>query len=265
MTTTRDMKTASLVKREHDESAAAKRVVVTASTGNTVSYEDTSFVSGDSPAILNVFSDLGRLGEGGYITNDGTGTFTVEISDDGTSYGGVHTVKNGETMTLDGLFVNKIRLTWVSDSSYRVLIGHNIKIEKTTLATGDIEIGSVEIKNATDDTRASVTTRGSKGAVGVEILDASGAQITSFGSATVALVGIPTISTQALPYSYYQQSSLISGYVFHGFTAPGGNPTTTTFKLLRETLSAGEVLFGSGLSTFIHQWSSTSLASISWS
>ena len=50
-----------------------------------------------------------------------------------------------------------------------------------TLA-GDIEIGAVEIKNATDDTRATVTTRGSKGAVGVEILDASGNQVTSFGS-----------------------------------------------------------------------------------
>ena len=237
MTATRDMRTASLVKREHDESAAAKRVVVTSSTGNTVSYEDTSFVTGDSPAILSVFSDLGRLGEGGYITNDGTGTFTIEISDDGTTYGGVHTVKNGETMTLDGLFINKIRLTWVSDSSYRVLIGHNIKIEKTTLATGDIEIGAVEIKDSVSDNRVAIQ---------------SGATVNY-------------LVTGFEPYSIYQNLSLVSGYNFFGFTTPGGNPTQAAFKLLRETLLTGEVLFGGNAPTFIHQWSSSSLASISYS
>jgi len=53
-----------------------------------------------------------------------------------------------------------------------------------TFAAGDIEIGAVEIKNATDDTRASVETVGAKGALAVEILDGSGNQITSFGSGT---------------------------------------------------------------------------------
>jgi len=57
------------------------------------------------------------------------------------------------------------------------------------IVEGDIEIGSVEIKNATDDTRAAVTVRGSKGALGVEILDASGNQITSFGSSVVGITG----------------------------------------------------------------------------
>ena len=51
------------------------------------------------------------------------------------------------------------------------------------LISGDIEIGAVEIKNSSDDTRTSVETRGSKGALAVEILDASGNQITTFGAA----------------------------------------------------------------------------------
>lgn len=119
-----------ITHEEHDSDANAKRVVLASSTGNTVSYEDTSFVTGDSPAVLDVFTDLGRVGEGGYIINDGEGSFTVEISDNGTAYGGVHTLKAGEIMTLDGLMVNRIRLTWVSNSSYRVLIGHNIKVIK---------------------------------------------------------------------------------------------------------------------------------------
>ncbi len=91
------------------------------------------------------------------------------------------------------------------------------------------------------------------------------ATITMGSSATVTLTSIPTVSVQMLPFSYYQQASLASGFVFHGFTAPGGNPTTMTFKLLRETLRTGEVLFGEGLSTFTFGWSGASLGSINWS
>ena len=89
----------------------------------------------------------------------------------------------------------------------------------------------------------------------VFILDDAGNQIISFSSATVSI----------LAPSYYQGASLVSGYVFHGFTTPSNNPTTSTFRLLRETLDTGEVLFGGGSPNFTHQWSSSSLASISWS
>ena len=61
--------------------------------GRSVSYEDISFVTGDSPVVLDVNTDISRNGRDGYIANDGAGNFTVEISDDGTNYGGVHTVK----------------------------------------------------------------------------------------------------------------------------------------------------------------------------
>jgi hypothetical protein len=46
----------------------------------------------------------------------------------------------------------------------------------------DIEIGAVEIKDGASDVRQTVNTIGSKGAAAVQILDASGNQITSFGS-----------------------------------------------------------------------------------
>lgn len=88
--------------------------------GRSVSYEDTSFVTGDSPVVLDVNNDLSRNGRDGYIANDGDGNFTVEISNDGTNYGGVHTIQLGEAMRLKGLDIDSIRISWISDSSYRV-------------------------------------------------------------------------------------------------------------------------------------------------
>jgi len=90
--------------------------------GRSISYEDTSFTSGDSPVVLDVNTDLGRNGRDGYIVNDGAGNFTVAVSDDGTTYGGSHTVKVDETLELTGLDIDKIRITWIADSSYRVFI-----------------------------------------------------------------------------------------------------------------------------------------------
>jgi len=90
--------------------------------GRTVAYEDISFVTGDSPVVLDVNTDLSRNGRDGYIVVDGSGDVTVEISDDGTNYGGTHTLKEGEILKLKGADINRIRITWVSNSAYRVLI-----------------------------------------------------------------------------------------------------------------------------------------------
>lgn len=106
-----------------------------------------------------------------------------------------------------------------------------------TLTNADIQIGSVEVKDATSDARAAVQ---------------SGATI------NYQVIGFE-------PLSVYQNTSLASGYNFYGFSVPGSNPTTATFKVLRETINTGEVLFANGVPTFISRWSSSSLASISWS
>lgn len=90
--------------------------------GRTYSYEDTSFVSADSPATLDVNEDLGRNAHDGYIVNDGDGDIKVEISDDGVNFGGQHTIKKDEVLDLYMLDIDTIRLTWVADSAYRVLV-----------------------------------------------------------------------------------------------------------------------------------------------
>ncbi len=65
--------------------------------------------------------------------------------------------------------------------------------------------------------------------------------------------------------SYYKNTSLASGYTFHGLTIPKSNPTTAMFRIMRENLTTGDFLFGDGDPAFIHIWSSVSLASITYS
>lgn len=73
----------------------------------------------------------------------------------------------------------------------------------------------------------------------------------------------PTVSI--LSYTTYLNYSLVSGYNFYGFANPGSNPTTANFRLQRETILTGEVLFGNGLSVFNSIWSVASMPSIAWS
>jgi len=87
--------------------------------GRSVSYEDTNFIVGDSPVVLDVNTDLGRNGRDGYIAVD-TGSISVEISDNGTDYGGVHSIHTGEILKLNGVDIDSIRLTWIENASYRV-------------------------------------------------------------------------------------------------------------------------------------------------
>lgn len=114
---------------EHaDTTANAKRVVLVRPSGNlinsgrTFKYEDTSFVTGESPRTLDVNTDLGRNAVDGYFINDGDGNLLIEFSDDGTSYGEQHTIKKGEVVDLENLDIDSIRLTWVSNSAYRILV-----------------------------------------------------------------------------------------------------------------------------------------------
>lgn len=106
---------------EHDDNENRKRVS-TSVDGTTVSYEDSSFVTGDSPVVLDVFTDIGRAGHEGYLINDGPGDMKVEISANGTSYGGLHVLRGGEVFILENLTIRKIRLTWQEDCAYRALV-----------------------------------------------------------------------------------------------------------------------------------------------
>ena len=106
---------------EHDTVEYRQRVA-TYVDGTTVGYEDTQFDAGESPAVLDVLSDLGRLGHEGQIINDGPGKITVAISASGSIYGGSHTLMAGEVMDFTNLKIERIKLTFIDDTGYRVMV-----------------------------------------------------------------------------------------------------------------------------------------------
>ena len=94
---------------------------IPAITENDFAYEDTNFTVADSPRILNVQTDLHRVAHDGYIINDGIGDISFELSNDGITYGGKHTLKK-EFIDFTGRTISKIRLTWIADCGYRILV-----------------------------------------------------------------------------------------------------------------------------------------------
>jgi hypothetical protein len=90
--------------------------------GRTKKYEDSAFISTDSPATHDVNNDLGRNSHDGYIVNDGPGDLTYAISDNGSTYGDAHTLKSGETVKLTHLDIDSIKITWVADCGYRIAV-----------------------------------------------------------------------------------------------------------------------------------------------
>lgn len=98
------------------------RVIIQPVTDNNPqTFEDTSFVVGDSPVSLNLNTVLSRNATQFTVINDGAGSFKVAISNDGISFGGEHTMNNGETYNLELVSVHTIRITHVTDSAYRVI------------------------------------------------------------------------------------------------------------------------------------------------
>lgn len=85
-------------------------------------FEDTNFVSGDSPAVLDINQALGRNGTRGTIINDGDGDFTVSFSNNGNVWGDEIRIETQEQIDFEGISVDSLRITHVSDSSYRVLV-----------------------------------------------------------------------------------------------------------------------------------------------
>jgi hypothetical protein len=83
--------------------------------------ESTSFTTAaGSPIYFTPATTLNYNCTKGMIANDGAGNISVSLSFDGTNYMGNMTMKSGEVLPLDGLSVNKVRITYVADSAYRV-------------------------------------------------------------------------------------------------------------------------------------------------
>jgi len=86
------------------------------------SYEDTNFVVGDSPVLIDFNSDAGRNSKEGWITCDGVGNILVAFSRDGATFGDNWTVKPGESTNFANFDIDTLRITHVADSSYRVVL-----------------------------------------------------------------------------------------------------------------------------------------------
>lgn len=92
---------------------------------NYKTYEDTSFETGDSPATLDINADLGRNAGDGWIAVDGPGNIIVQLTQSDSasaSFGDNITLKSGDNFSLTGLNINRIKLTWVSNSAYRIFV-----------------------------------------------------------------------------------------------------------------------------------------------
>jgi len=86
-------------------------------------YEDTSFVTGESPVTLDFNTDLGGANSTqGFVINDGDGNFTVEFSTNGIFSGtDAITMKNNEILKWSNISVDSIKITHSgTDSAYRV-------------------------------------------------------------------------------------------------------------------------------------------------
>jgi hypothetical protein len=120
----------SMAQDEHDQVEYRKRVSMVLD-GDILSYEQTSFASLSSIIVLDVYGSLASLrpgseqyiGHAGFVANDGPGQMAYEFSSDGTNYGGYHILYGGEILSFENLKINKLRLTRIDDTAFRILIG----------------------------------------------------------------------------------------------------------------------------------------------
>ena len=89
-----------------------------------------SFATGDSPLVYDLNTLLGRPANQGFVHNYGSGTLTVALSQDGVTYGDEITMVSGDTIGFGGgtrqleavIPFQKIRFTWVSDTSFKYFL-----------------------------------------------------------------------------------------------------------------------------------------------
>lgn len=82
-------------------------------------YEDDNFQTGDSQAVHDIDTDLGRAAKQGYFANYGGGDVNLEISEDGVSYGDSFIVKAGTTARFENENIFRFRVTHLgTDTSY---------------------------------------------------------------------------------------------------------------------------------------------------
>jgi len=101
------------------------QVVYTQPEASTQYYSviDAEFSSTDDQTILDVSGYLGYPARSGFINVFGEGDVDINISSNGTTYGSDITLFRNDIFKIDGLLVDKIKLTHTgSDSAYRVFL-----------------------------------------------------------------------------------------------------------------------------------------------
>ena len=83
---------------------------------------DTSFVTGDSPATLDINAVLGKNGTKGHIANEGSNDLTIKFSNDGAVYGLAYLVSAGDILEFTELDIDSIEITWIANTAYKVFI-----------------------------------------------------------------------------------------------------------------------------------------------
>lgn len=84
-------------------------------------FEDTNFLTNDSPVTLDINTALGTNATTTTVINDGPGSFSVQYSTDGVSFGDSITLKQREQLELRKVSVDSIKITWIANSAYRVI------------------------------------------------------------------------------------------------------------------------------------------------
>ena len=86
--------------------------------------ENADFIEGDSPETVDINTALsGRDATTVVVFNDGPGDFFISMSIDGETYGEQHRMKQGERITAQSVQTDSIRITWIADSSWRMVYG----------------------------------------------------------------------------------------------------------------------------------------------
>jgi len=122
-----------------------------------------------------------------------------------------------EVLTANGMYTIDYRTGTVygrkKNTSATVAVSYKYAANSVAIESSDIQIGAVEIKNGSSDQRATVDLIGSKGAIATQVVDASGNQITSFGSPstiaeykspsdfTVTYTSASTVTITGLPFT----------------------------------------------------------------
>jgi hypothetical protein len=84
-------------------------------------WEDTSFVTGDSPVVIDINTALGKNAVNVEVKNVGQGQLNFQLSSDGTNYGDVITLGLEESYIDETGNVDSVRLIWVANTAYKVL------------------------------------------------------------------------------------------------------------------------------------------------